>query len=268
MSLFLSAALAVFLTLLISDLGMNAILASSSLTCLFAGLVFFLGLRKDAAGAFFCGSFAGMSSIPFLPLTDFTAMIYLLILALITGLAVVLTDKTEQRFNNSDIFKFGGKLGTIAFVASFLTATLLGLTFHDGSLHDSDAFLLLSFVAGAVIPVLIRDSFQLFYQDHRVFVTSATALVIGFILIILSKDIYAAGFYAGTFVSMTSPLIFTKRRHYVFAGGLAFLFFDPLSNYFSALGGLLGFAAFCGVASFYMILKLVERLNFFVKNAQ
>ena len=239
-------------------------IASAFATALVCGLL--LVTRTDClfAGSFFSalygGSFAGMTPITWLGGGEAGALS--LALSLVCGLVYFVVASLDRRSAAPVGIECGGRLGTIAIVASFLFLELVGALGADTSrfrIVAAGAFDVQPWsVAGGLFACLVGilgTSFLLRLPrimdtvPLRIFVASATALSGLIVLHFGSPDDAVAmdAFYAGCFLGMSAPHRLKGWLQPVSAAVVLIVLLVPARALLNGFGGSLGFAAFIAV---------------------
>jgi hypothetical protein len=218
-----------------------SIVVSSALV----GLVGYLISNKYSI-AIYAGSFAGMSS--YLIFNRFEILFVAIVAAIVFQIV-------KNVFNG-----FGGRLGTIAFIATATT----GLIFNKSSLaahHSYDVWLLFLFsVTGVLISWIIHNQFN----KSPVIASAVPGLIIGLIFgqIFKELEVYSYIFFTATFVGMASNFVIKNIYQSLFIGVILSLIFLSFFHYFNGFGGKMGLMAFISV----LIGKAILEIGFKVKN--
>ncbi|MBE0700427.1 MAG: hypothetical protein IH571_01955 [Acholeplasmataceae bacterium] len=221
----------------------NAVIGSAMV-----GLLAHIFLKKYAV-EIYCGSFAGMIGIfLFSPLEA-------LLVAVVTGLFFIITRPICNGI--------GGKLGAIAFVSVGMVAFILQKTFDVFIAYPEFGYELIMLIAmlGAILTYLIQHKLK----QTPVFSSSGISLIVGLILGYTSSHgfIFAAAFFAGTFVGMASKEVIPNIYLIAIAGIiLGFIYHMTLSDYVGS-GGKLGMMAFISVTTTFGIKSL---FHYFIEN--
>ena len=220
------AALGVVLTIFLShELDISAVLASSAV-----GMAGFLLIKKYSI-AIYCGSFAGMIS------TELVISYDVLLVALICGFVILFLKPVYRGI--------GGKLGTMAFIATLLFAIITQKDFIVMTNDLNFVRLLIVSLAGTIISFYAQDLLKL----SSVMASALPSFIFALAMIYLVKDYTACTvvFFSASFIGMSS-----KKRlinvYMVLMSALihAFMFFVYFEHY-NGLGGKLGLMALSSV---------------------
>jgi hypothetical protein len=171
------------------------VMASSALT-----LICCMCFDKRLGQAAFCGTFAGMASKTIVP----TWQCALGLGALTSSLYEILIDKKNA------FLGVGGRLGATAFMASLITATIVGtptgLSLASLSVDNLQKRTILSMAfwhaVGSVATIILRER----SDDTTAKDTVRASAVVGLIGALLLEDKSAAlAVYGGSFVGMSAP---------------------------------------------------------------
>jgi hypothetical protein len=205
--------------------GMGAVIASA-VVGLAGGILF-----PKYGAAIYCGSFVGMSSRAILP--DSSA---LLISSLITGAVFALSEHTLNGI--------GGKLGTIAFIGSVVTALALQLPFSANPLPNAQIALII--VIFSVLAALLTWALGNLLGLGAVVASALVGLAGGLILPrIFPADgaLLAVAVFCASFTGMSSSERFSAVMMMI-AGLLTGIIFVLSLTVFGGAGGKLGMTAF------------------------
>lgn len=213
------------------------------------GLIGHLFIKKYEV-AIYCGSFAGMTSVNVFNIQE------IFLLAFLAGLVFFLT---------KPIFKgFGGKLGTVAFVSSVLSFTIL----NKLPLIDSYDYQFLWIVLVSVLGVMSTYSLQHYFKQSAVFASSITSLVFAVIMVIFLPAYYnyAGVFFTASFVGMSSNFVM-KNYYFAFFSSLVLGFiFHQFIPIFNGFGGKMGTMALLSVIMTYGFSNMLLRISHKKKN--
>lgn len=233
------AAIGLVLTVLLSHvLDLSPVIASSMV-----GILAYISLKKYAV-VIFCGSFAGMISADLLIGFD------LIWLALICGMVVGLL--------KSSFDGIGRKLGTMAFISTFLFAIITG---KDFLLIEND----LSFVRLLIISFM--GTFISFYLQHQfkqsaVIASALPSLIFALVMIYGFKDYGACAlvFFSASFIGMSSKKRISGFYQLLMAGFVHACMFYIYFEHYHGLGGKLGLMALSSVLISMGIYRVYETL--------
>jgi hypothetical protein len=218
----LGSALTIFLS---HELGIYPVIASSAV-----GIVGYLIIKKYAI-AIYCGSFAGMIS------SELLLTYEVLLIALICGLVVLLL---------KPVFRgVGGKLGTMAFISTFLFAIV---TQKDFLIANNDLnFLRLVIIS--LLGTLISFYTQHLFKQSSIIASALPSLVFALVMIYLIKDYTACAvvFFSASFIGMSSKERLKNLYLVLLAGIIHALMFYVYFEHYNGLGGKLGLMALSSV---------------------
>jgi hypothetical protein len=266
---FAGAFLGCLTTLCFSAFGIVPDIASAAATALLCGPLLVTRTTRLLASAFFPalygGTFGGMT--PILWLSDsasghpavLTGVLSIL-LSIVCGLAFLVVVKLDTRSAAPIGAGYGGRLGAIATVASFLFIALVGPLGADASRFHSietGAFdvepwsAILGFFACLVgifgtLFVLRQGRVAATGVPERIFVASAVALI-GLLILHLGNPGDARtldAFYAGCFLGMSTPDRLKGWSQAVLGAFVLTVVLVPVRAFLPGFGGGLGFAAF------------------------
>ena len=220
--------------------GLGAVLASG-----IVGVAAAVFLKKYAAPVF-CGSFAGMSSALLLNQWE------LIIAALLAGIIYVLAKNVLNGF--------GGKFGTIAFIACLLAALISGNWMPAKNFvgWDIGMLLILISISAAVITYVLSIRLKL----GPVLASALIGVMTGLWFPLIFPESGAtlgSKVYSSPFGGMSSPKRLSNEFYIAIAGlisGFAFVFSYTLQG----AGGKLGTIAFGSVMAVYGILKIIRKI--------
>jgi hypothetical protein len=251
-------------------------IASSPITTCLAWLFLLLVDKNNRALilAVYCGSFAGMSAYCLgADCTDSMASMYghAAIFSLAAALCYVTIQFLSSHFPKAMLTGYGGRLGTTAFLSSYLCSLVLTerTNFIDlrqimTSTEPPENYIYYSIIAcgGAILPFLILrkkwDNVDTYFLTG---LTAFLALIGSFLFSIFfpELDLAPAAFYAGLFVSMTKSDLCAPRG-LALAGALSGMLMLNVLCVFKGIGGNLGLTAMLSVltvtAFFYAVAPL------------
>lgn len=228
-------------------LGLSSVVVSG-----IVGLAVAIFIPKYAAPAF-CGSFAGMSSIFLLPITE------MLIAAIFTGIIYIIAKNTLNGF--------GGKFGTIAFSACLITALITGKTVFFPEIIETGQVLL--FLAFSISSAVLTYMLSVRVKTGPVIASGFVGIMAGIWLpeiFPVSGSALAVMVFCSSFIGMSSPKRLENEFKAAAAGlvaGIAFIY----STSIQGTGGKLGTLAFGSVLAIYGITMLSKRITALVKSA-
>jgi hypothetical protein len=257
---FFAAYAGAILTFHLQLLHQTAIASSAITTCLIWLLL--LPAHKDKRYlilAVYCGSFAGMSSFCY-DCTQSKASIYYQIAAFsfAAALSYIIIQLLSTHFPKSMLKGYGGRLGTIAFISSYLCSLMLSKGRDSVDLYEIIASpeILKNYIPYAIIAcggsitpfLLIRNKWNNIDEYFLTGLTAFLGLIGNFLFSIFFADLTLApaAFYTGLFVSMTKSNLCSPRALAV-AGGLSGLLMLYVLAVFSGIGGSLGLTAMLSV---------------------
>ncbi len=225
-------------------LSVNIILAASSV-----GLLGHLFIKKYQV-AVYCGAFAGMVSLTLFNFLEVG------ILAVVCAFVYSIT---------KNVFKgFGGKLGFVAFMSSFIIHDIFNEDFLPGLVEDLNfTYILIASILGGTLSYLINH----YTKAGNVVGSSLPTLFVSILMIYVFKDYleYLPIFFAGTFVGMSSKKIIGNFFFLLLACGILAYIYNIFEHEYIGLGGKLGFMA---IYSVLMLYGLVWIKNLMTKNAE
>lgn len=221
-------------------LSIDAVLAAS----LVGMLGYLLGRKYQVV--IYCGAFAGMVS---LTLFNFFEVA---ILALVCSFLFTLTKQAMSGY--------GGKLGFVAFMSSFVIHTLFNDAYVPGSVRLNIYILMIAALLGGLSTYLIHTKIK---NTSNVLASSLPTLVVSIFMLYVFKGYvdYLPMFFAGTFVGMTSKTRLNNLIYIVLACVILAYIYVMFENSFIGLGGKLGFMAIfsvlimSGVRKVYSLIK-------------
>lgn len=228
--------LGTIITYELSNILSLSIVVSSALV----GLAGYLVSSKYSI-AIYTGSFAGMSSV---------LMFNRLEILVVAIIAAIVFQIVKNVFNG-----FGGRLGTIAFIAT----TITGLIFNRSGLPADqfyDTWLIFLFaLAGVLISWLIHNRFN----KSPVIASAVPGLIIGIIFgqIFSELEIYSYIFFTATFVGMASNYVVMNIYKSLFIGVILSIIFLSFFHFFNGFGGKMGLMAFISLLIGKAILEFV-----------
>jgi hypothetical protein len=220
-------------------LSVNVVIASA-----FLGLLGYLLIKKNSV-AFYCGTFAGMTSYEIfnhyeiLVLAGVCALVYLIIKHILDG--------------------YGGKLGTTAFISTLLTAMLLGKNYLSTTGSYNIAWLLVFSVAGVMITYLINNKLS----QSPVLSSALPSLIVAVIIQLLWSEgfVYSGIFFTASFIGMSDtkkiPNVYVSTLLGIILGVVFILFF----NSFNGFGGKMGLMAMLSLFVYQGIRHLIFMFN-------
>jgi hypothetical protein len=213
---------------------------ASSLLGLGAGL-----LIPGSTVVFFCGTFVGMASI------EVFTWEFFLIAGAIAGFLWYVTE---------DLFQgVGGKLGTLAMVASWITVLMFPTPLQEpstGSWILVGLGFVISVISGLTTFILHTNK----YTNPVVASSIAGSLSLVFAyglgsLAQQSMHLLAAMGFAASFVGMSSKLRISDWYLLLISLGFCSVLFFSFGSFYPGIGGKLGFIAFISVSASYWIKK-------------
>ncbi|PKK95404.1 MAG: hypothetical protein CVV60_01505 [Tenericutes bacterium HGW-Tenericutes-5] len=229
----------------LSNIFSLSIVVSSSIV----GLAGYLISRKHSF-AIYTGSFVGMSS---------QLLFNRIELFLVAIIAAIIFQIVKNIFNG-----FGGRLGTIAFVATATTSLIFnksGLTAHQ----SYDVWLLFLFsITGVLISWTIHNRFN----KSPVIASAVPGLIIGIIFgqIFNELEIYSYIFFTATFVGMASNFVVKNIFESLFIGVILSLIFWSFFHFFNGFGGKMGLMAFISMLIGKAIIEIgIKTKNLLIK---
>jgi hypothetical protein len=250
-------------------------IASSTITTCSAWLLLLLVDKNNRALilAVYCGSFAGMSAFCLgADCTSSMASIYwqAAIFSLAAALCYVTIQFLSSHFPKAMLAGYGGRLGTAAFLSSYLCS--LAMTERTDitdlqqilTTYGPENYLPYSIIAcaGAITPFLLLR--KKWHDVDVYFLTGLTAflaLIASFLFSIFFPELALApaAFYAGLFVSMTKSRLCPPPA-LALAGALSGMLMLNILRVFKGIGGNLGLTALLSVLSVTVIFYVAARL--------
>ena len=259
---FFAAYAGAILTFHLQLLHETAVASSAITTCVIWLLL--LPTHKDKRSlilAVYCGSFGGMSIFCY-DCTQSISSIYYRTAAFsfAVALSYVIIQLLSNRFPKPMLNGYGGRLGTTAFISSYLCSLILREGTDSIDLHQTIAspeilsnsipYAIIA-CGGSIIPFfLLRKKWD---DVDAYFLTGLTAflgLIGNFLFSIFFADLTfaPAAFYTGLFVSMTKANLCSPRALAV-AGALSGILMLYVLPIFAGIGGNLGLTATLSVLS-------------------
>ncbi|SDB83277.1 hypothetical protein SAMN05421734_101294 [Pelagirhabdus alkalitolerans] len=229
--------------LLHNALPLNAVIAAA-----FVGMVSAVFFKKQAT-PLYCGAFVGMSCSTFLPT---------LFCIFIAGIVSACLYQSSRTFLNG----YGGKLGAIALVGTFVSSIAMGHPLQQAPLNDWNQGIIL--IIYAIVASTLTFRLHNYCSVSPVFASSFVSFA-GTLLILLfnpsNNDLILLVMMAGTFAGMTSLNRLPSTKYLVLTGlavGILFMFSQP---YFDLAGGKLGLIAFMAVLSTRGMIDLLQSIR-------
>lgn len=219
---------------------------ASSLLGLGAGL-----LIPGSAVVFFCGTFVGMASI------EVFTWKFFLIAGAIAGFLWYLTE---------DLFQgVGGKLGTLAMLASWITVLLFPAALQEPT---KGSWIIL----GLGLIVSLISGLTTFFLHTKKYTNSVVAsslagglsLILSYVLGSIAQQpihLLAAMGFAASFVGMSSKLRISDWYQLLVPLVFCSVLFFAFGSFYPGIGGKLGFIAFISVSASYWIKKGLSRIK-------
>jgi hypothetical protein len=250
--------------------GIGPDIASATATVLLCGLLLVTRMTRRFAGAFFPalygGTFAGMTPIVWLgdSASGHSAAAWALSIALsiVCGLAFFVVAKLDARSATPVGVGYGGRLGAIATVASFLFIALAGPSEGNSRFPGvgAEAFhiepwpAILGFfacLAGTIVTLATLRQRRIADRGaaQRTFIAAAAALS-GLMILQLGHPDDAHirdAFYAGCFLGMSTPGRLKGWFQPVLGALMLIVMLMPAGAFLRGVGGRLGLAAFVTV---------------------
>jgi hypothetical protein len=270
-SAFAGAFLGCLTTECFTAFGVSAGIASAMATALLCGLLLVTRMtRRFAAGFFpalYGGTFAGMTPIVWLGGSAsghwVTAGALSIALSIVCGLAFFVVARLDTRSAAPLGVGYGGRLGAIATVASFLFIALVELSggnasrFHNvgvEAFHIEPSPAILGFcacLAGTCVTLLALRQRRIADGGaaQRTFIASVAALS-GLMILQLGNpdDAHTMdAFYAGCFLGMSTPSRLRGRFQPVLGALVLIVMLMPTIAFLRGVGGRLGLATFATV---------------------
>jgi len=244
----LSVVVGALFTLLLSvDVGLGAVTASA-LVAVIAALVV-----PDYAVPAYCGSFVGMTSIQLLFSYEELA-----IAAVIAAVIYVLSACTFPGI--------GGKLGTIAFAGTMITALILGRPFVTTPMPDMTTVVLI--IGYAVMAAVLTFWVNVKLGHGAVMASAVVGLIGGLVLPQVYPEIggtLAVVVFCASFAGMSSGERFPRGVMMWVVGlatGLIFVYSIPLGGGAGGKLGTIAFSASLAVRGFYdLARRRIARLS-------
>ncbi len=238
---------ALFTLLLSVDVGLGAVTASA-LVAVIAALVV-----PDYAVPAYCGSFVGMTSIQLLFSYEELA-----IAAVIAAVIYVLSACTFPGI--------GGKLGTIAFAGTMITALILGRPFVTTPMPDMTTVVLI--IGYAVMAAVLTFWVNVKLGHGAVMASAVVGLIGGLVLPQVYPEIggtLAVVVFCASFAGMSSGERFPRGVMMWVVGlatGLIFVYSIPLAGGAGGKLGTIAFSASLAVRGFYdLARRRIARLS-------
>ena len=206
-------------------LSVNVVIASA-----FMGLLGYLLIKKNSV-AFYCGTFAGMTSYEIFNHYE------ILVLAAVCGLVYLII---KNIFNG-----YGGKLGTTAFISTFFTAIILGKSYLSPTGSYNIALLLLFSVAGVLITYLLNNKLG----QSAVLSSALPSLIVAVIIQLLWSEgfIYSGIFFTASFIGMSDVKKIPNSYVSILLGIILGIVFILFFNSFNGFGGKMGLMAMLSI---------------------
>jgi hypothetical protein len=282
-----------FVTLELTEIGVMSSLASASATAVLCGVFLITRTARCLSGAFFPalygGTFGGMTSVASLtnitPTHSVTLTAALFVaLSIVCGFAFLVANRVDARSVVPIASGYGGRLGMIAAIASFvfidLAQRLLG--FHStgfpgirtASIPEPN---MLALKLGACMAGTFITSFVLRLaavaeagNPERIYIASAVAVSgLALLSIFNSNRVGTSGdFYAGCFLGTSSSERLTGWRQTAFGAVVLTATLPVVRAIFPDVGGGLGLAAFFTVACVSAVSRVVAMTRDFVHHGR
>jgi len=213
-----------------SHFGLNAVLASGAV-----GLVGGIFFKKQSA-AVYCGSFVGMAC-PAL-------YVYVPSVALGSFFASIIYVLSKELFQGA-----GGKLGTIAFIGSLLSAGVFRYTPYREAvpLWNAGGVMVIYAVFGAYITYVLNHKFRLGPVAASAYVGLAAGSVLPLVHGQETGLMYAVMVFCASFAGMADKSRIPKAMGMIPAGIICALLFIYSAPFLGGAGGKLGTIAFASV---------------------
>jgi hypothetical protein len=217
----------------------NVVIASA-----FMGLLGYLLIKKNSV-AFYCGTFAGMTSyeifnhFEILVLAGVCALVYLIIKHILDG--------------------YGGKLGTTAFISTLLTATILGKDYLSTTGSYNIVWLLVFSVAGVMITYVINNKLR----QSPVLSSALPSLIVAVIIQLLWSEgfIYSGIFFTASFIGMSDSKKIPNAYVSILLGIILGVVFILFFNSFNGFGGKMGLMAMLSLFVYQGIRHIIFMFN-------
>jgi hypothetical protein len=282
---FAGAFLGCLTTLGLSALGIVPCVASALATALLCGQLLVTQTAGLFAGAFFPalygGTFGGMTPVVWLGdgapgHSEMLTGLLFISLSVVCGLAFFAVAKLDIRSAAPFGSGYGGRLGAIATVASFLFVELVGPLGDVGRFNEIRAstsgveswaaplgfFACLGGILGTMFALRQRRVAAAGVAT-RIFIASVVALI-GLLTLHLGNPDDAAtleAFYAGCFLGMSTPKRLRGRFQPLFGALVLTAMLVPVRALLSGVGGGLGLAAFVSAALLVALSRATAKMR-------
>ena len=253
----------VTLTIFFAFIGCTAVVASSVTGIILSLVAITVNDEHRSSWAGFAGSFAGMISLSYLTINNNSIISYIIptiILALLFAALYTASEIVSLKYPGMFFDGYGGRLGTIAFLSviifiifKYICKPFPVMIFHKPALHffhNPFFFLCIgcSFTA-ALLTMEIKNAMSSLNENYKVLSVAISGLLGGILLVYIPQlgDEYAAAWYTGAFVGMSSYFILMLKRSYFISGLLAGILFVIFRPFMVGFGGKLGFISFLAV---------------------
>lgn len=242
----LTAGIGVILTYVLAhELNFGPVLASS-----FVGLLGYLILKKYSV-AMYCGSFAGMVSA--------------YIFGYFEVLVIIILCGTFFTFLKHVFTGMGGKLGTIAFIATAITAII----FKKDTLIIVNDLNIIRLILISLSGVLISFYIQTKLKQSPVISSALPSFIFALVMIYIVKTHITCTivFFSASFIGMSTKDRLPNIIYVIIAGLIHAVLFHIYFEFYHGLGGKLGLMALTtmtmtlGIRSIYQIIERKFRIK-------